>query len=242
MPSADKVKSSNVLTNWIPTVVDAFRNHPAYLLIFALVAIFLVGTGLVRNQVDQFGWVGFAFFVATMGAAVLVIWRVEPRNQGAQDIQKIASAADEDLVAELLRKINDSEFRPDLIIGIARGGLIVAGYLSKQITKISTIPVISLWRQKGTNEFKNRFNRIELQREDFGRALSGPLKILIVDGVCLNGHTLDAAKKFVMASFSGQEVVVKTAAVYVRPNPRILIPDYNVRERTDHVYAYGEDE
>jgi hypothetical protein len=132
--------------------------------------------------VDQFGWVGFAFFVATMGAAVLVIWRVESRNQGAQDIQKIASAADEDLVAELLRKINDSGFRPDLIVGIARGGLIVAGYLSKQITKISTIPVISLWRQKGTNEFKNRFNRIELQREDFGRALSGPLKILIVDG------------------------------------------------------------
>jgi hypoxanthine phosphoribosyltransferase len=191
---------------------------------------------------DQLGWVGFAFFVTTLGAAVLVVWRVEgPRNQRADDDHRIGSTADEDLVKELLRVINDAEFRPDLIVGIARGGLIVAGYLSKQITKLSTIPVISLWRRKGAFDFQNRFNRLEVQREDFDPAISGPLKILIVDAVCMKGGTLDSAKKFVGASFQGQEVVIKTAAVHCRPNPRIE-PDYWVKEKTGLAYAFGEKE
>lgn len=233
---ATKKKAENARRTMISIdkFVDALKAQPAYVLIFGVCVVFFVGIGLVNsgNQLKQLGWLGFALLVATLGAAAIVVWRVESPQS------KSVTANDEELVQKLRSAIGDDRFHPDLIVAIARGGLIVAGYLSKQLTVTPTSPVISIWRRKDNFDFNNSYNHIPV--DDYDHVIEGPLKILIVDGVCASGRTLIAARKFVASFFVGKKVIIKTAAIYYRNSA--TRPDYCVKQKDEIVHIAGEDE
>ncbi|MGD8990895.1 MAG: phosphoribosyltransferase family protein [Desulfobacterales bacterium] len=137
------------------------------------------------------------------------------------------------------------KFYPDLIVGIARSGLIAAGYLSKQLTEDPEIPVISLWRKRDTVDYQNLFNHISFDRREFNLSAKDRIKILIVDAFCLTGDTLKLAKDFIEKSIGSEDVLIKTAAVIFRITIRdrdIKRPDYLGIERKKELYAFGEKE
>lgn len=234
-------------------IVEGLEGQPAYLLVFAVSALFVL-TGVVTSVaaiVDRnltFGVLGIIAFALALLAVVVVVREVE-RNWKArasedQDHLSKNHDSDEELVRSLKDMLNDERFVPDLIVGIARGGLIVAGYLSKQLTKDPRIPVMSLWRRSDTIDYQNSFNHIAFNRRDLDPGTPGSIKILIVDAFCIHGDTLKLAKAFITESIGGEDVLIKTAAVFLRLDvgDRKTRPDFFVKETKQPVYGFGERE
>jgi hypoxanthine phosphoribosyltransferase len=103
-----------------------------------------------------------------------------------------------------------NQFLPDVIIGIARGGLYLAALLSKKIKTDRLIPVVSLWPR---NDYNNSFNHINFTREDLAVGPDDTVKILIVDDICKKGITLLNAKRYVMNSIDMPGAEIKTAVM-----------------------------
>ncbi len=123
-------------------------------------------------------------------------------------------------MVKLCEKILDSGWKPDVIIAIARGGLVPAMVIS-DVLNVKDILVIQLehWPAPGTTlpEVKVRH---DIPNED----LSGK-KILIVDDVADTGDTLKFAKEMIEKRFNN--VDVKTAALHVKIGKAKFIPDYS---------------
>ncbi|NPA71120.1 MAG: phosphoribosyltransferase [Crenarchaeota archaeon] len=123
-------------------------------------------------------------------------------------------------MVKLCEKILDSGWRPDVIVAIARGGLVPAMVIS-DVLNVKDILVIQLehWPAPGTTlpEVKIRH---DIPNED----LSGK-KILIVDDVADTGDTLKFAKEMIEKRFTN--VDVKTAALHVKVGKAKFIPDYS---------------
>ena len=111
---------------------------------------------------------------------------------------------------ELAQMVASSDFRPDLILAIARGGLFPAGSLGYALS-VKNLYVMNLEFYSGVDE------RLEvpvmlppyLDKFDLTDA-----KILVVDDVADTGHTLKAVYEFC------QEVVAesRTAVLYEKPH------------------------
>ena len=247
----DNAQDSNGLYK---RIVKGLEGQPAYLLVFAVSALFVLN-GLVSSGVAivngdlAFGVLALISFALALLAVVVVVREVE-RNWKApvlddQDHPSKKDDSDEELVRTLRDMLNEKRFAPDLIVGIARGGLIVAGYLSKQLTIEPIIPVISLWRSKDANaDYQNSFNHISFNRRDFGLGTRGPIKILIVDAFCLRGSTLKLANAFITEFIDSKDVLIKTAAIFLKVDvgDRKTRPDFFVKKTKQSVYAFGERE
>ena len=145
-------------------------------------------------------------------------------------------------VPELKVRLLDRDFRPDMIIGIARGGLVIAAHLSKEFGTERLIPVISLWPQG--REFDNALNRVNVKRYFKSEAKTGKtLRILIVDDVCRSGHTLARAKTYVEKSIGMPNFKIETAAIsfYEHLYSQHIAPTYFVaRPKKEISDALGE--
>src|SRR5215467_4486468 len=171
-----KVNAQDSKIGLFKRIVEGLEGQPAYLLVFAVAALFvLTGVGFsgaaIVDRNLAFGVIGLISFAFALLTVVAVVREVE-RNWKArvledQDHPSKNDDSDEEIVRTLRDMLNANLFRPDLIVGIARGGLIVAGYLSKQLTKEPKIPVISLWRRSNNVDYKNSFNQISFNRRDF---------------------------------------------------------------------------
>jgi hypoxanthine phosphoribosyltransferase len=122
-------------------------------------------------------------------------------------------------VTELKAKILGADFLPDVIIGIARGGLLVAAMLSKEFEEQlrRAIPVISLYpdRQNAqVPEFDNDLNHIEINPKSLNLR-NNPAKVLIVDDAYDRGTTLTRAKKYVEKSIGTERFSIETAVLSV---------------------------
>jgi hypoxanthine phosphoribosyltransferase len=144
-------------------------------------------------------------------------------------------------VVELKERLVETRFLPQLIVGISRSGLVVAGLLAKQLGEEQIVPVISLCRS-GRREFDNPFNRVSFTRQDFDSTSSDPIRVLIVDDVCGSGRTLDDARTYVERSLARGDFLIKTAAVsFYRSYSRPTAPDFYVdRPRESIRDASGE--
>jgi len=113
----------------------------------------------------------------------------------------------------LYKKICESEYKPDIIIGIVRGGLIPARYLSTalDVDKMSAIEVV-----------KDGEGRIVVAAPTYD--LDG-LEILLVEDVLESGKSLDVGKKYL----ESKGAIVKTACLYTIPVSEIE-PDYYLKE------------
>ena len=147
--------------------------------------------------------------------ATIVLDRAEP-SVAQPPIQAVVPI--EPLLARVKRLqhvLAERDYAPDLIVGIARIGLAVAGLLAKTIRDGDPIPTISLCRVAGS--FENNFNSLRLSREAFGSKGRVARKVLIVDEFCSSGRTLTAARQYVEDSIvpdDRKSFRIETAAIY----------------------------
>ena len=116
----------------------------------------------------------------------------------------------EDKVAQLADRLVKDGFMPDIIIGIPRGGLVVAAFLSKQMEQHTLIPVVSLWPHPG---FDNTFNNVGFTQEDFSFANTHKVRVLILDDICRSGRTLVGARTHLERRIDASNCVIKTATI-----------------------------
>ena len=124
---------------------------------------------------------------------------------------------------QLARQVADSRWVPDIILAIARGGLLPAGALGYALS-IKNVFVISVEYYSGVD-----------QRLDFPVMLPPQLnlvdikdtKVLIVDDVADTGHTLKAVMDFVGATVAE----ARTAVIYEKSHS-VVKCDY-VWKKTD---------
>ena len=128
-----------------------------------------------------------------------------------------------DAARDLARAVADDGYRPDLILAIARGGLLIAGSVSYALG-VKNLHVINVEYYTGVNE-----------RLDFPVILPPPLnlvdlaaaRLLVVDDVADTGHTLALVRDFCLP----QVAELRCAVLYQKPQS-VIDCDY-VWRRTD---------
>jgi len=111
---------------------------------------------------------------------------------------------------ELARMVADDGYRPDLILAIARGGLLIAGSVSYAL-RVKNLHVMNVEYYTGVDE-----------RLDFPVILPPPLnlvdlgdsRLLVVDDVADTGHTLALVRDFCRP----QVAEVRCAVLYQKPH------------------------
>ncbi|MCP8322753.1 MAG: phosphoribosyltransferase [Candidatus Methylarchaceae archaeon HK02M2] len=96
----------------------------------------------------------------------------------------------DEMLLELAKKIKESKFEPDILIGISRGGLIPAAVLSDRLNVESEIVGVEYY--SGVKETKKRPEITQQILSD----LDGK-KVLIVDDVADMGHSLQLVKDYI---------------------------------------------
>lgn len=129
-------------------------------------------------------------------------------------------------VRQLAQTIVDDGYRPDIILGIARGGLIPAGSLGYALSVKNTY-VMNVEYYTGVDE------RLEvptilppyLELVDLERA-----ELLVVDDVADTGHTLQMVHDFV----AGKVATARTAVLYEKPRS-VIKSDYVWRPTSEWI-------
>jgi len=125
-------------------------------------------------------------------------------------------------VVKLADLIESSGFKPDVIVGVARGGWVIARLLSDLLDNPNVASVkVEFYRDIAKTA----------EEPVISQPLSTPvsgLKVLIVDDVADTGKSLDLVKKHVQERGARE---VKVATVYYKPWS-IVKPDYYVDETT----------
>lgn len=120
-------------------------------------------------------------------------------------------------IRQLAQMIADDGFRPDIILGIARGGLIPAGSLGYALSVKNTY-VMNVEYYTDVDErldvptiLPPYLELVDLERSD----------ILVVDDVADTGHTLQMVHEFV----AGKVASARTAVLYEKPRS-VIKSDY----------------
>lgn len=133
----------------------------------------------------------------------------------------------------LRHKINKSGFSPDLIIGIARGGLYVSLVLS-QTFKVSTLSINYSSKEGKGNDKHHIDNTQEVIR--YVNDSTAPLNILLTDDIWDSGATITEIIKAFDRGGVLMKNNMKAATLFYRnlsTSPTIMKPDYYWTELTD---------
>jgi hypothetical protein len=129
------------------------------------------------------------------------------------------------MCTELAEEVRKSNFKPDIIIGIARGGWVPARLLSDKLHHPEVASMrVEFYVEPGVTEKVPRLTQapcVELRAK----------KVLLVDDVSDTGHSLALAVR----SLKGAKEV-RTATLHFKPNS-IFEPDYYVA-KTDKWIVY----
>jgi hypoxanthine phosphoribosyltransferase len=145
-------------------------------------------------------------------------------------------------VPQLKDVVLKADFRPHVIIGIARSGLVIAAHLSREFGKADPIPVISLWPHP---EMDNPLNRTIKSYFKSEANRGKTMKVLIVDDICRSGGTLARARNYVEESMGRSIFKVETAAIayYDRLYSQSIPPTFFVYSPGSAITdAQGEEE
>ena len=123
-------------------------------------------------------------------------------------------------VRELAQQIADSGFRADIVLAVARGGLIPAGALAYALgTKAAGTLNVEFY----TDVEQTLPDPVVLEPLLDTDAIAGK-KLLVVDDVADSGRTLDLVMKLMMQH--GAEA--RSVVLYTKPRT-IIVPDYSWR-------------
>jgi hypoxanthine phosphoribosyltransferase len=121
-------------------------------------------------------------------------------------------------------KIQESDFAPDLLVGIARGGLEPLAILSnEQMFDTKNTRIINLSSYDGQEQSELKL-LTQLHAEDY----KGFKNILVVDDVADSGKSL----KFAVAKLSaliGDKAAIKIATLFYKKKS-VVVPDYYAEE------------
>ena len=139
------------------------------------------------------------------------------------ELEVLTWSAYADAARDLARMVADDGYQPDLILAIARGGLLIAGSVSYALG-VKNLHVINVEYYTGVNE-----------RLDFPVILPPPLnlvdlaaaRLLVIDDVADTGHTLALVRDFCLP----QVAELRSAVLYQKPHS-VIDCDY-VWKRTD---------
>ncbi|WP_417519697.1 phosphoribosyltransferase [Minwuia sp.] len=139
-----------------------------------------------------------------------------------------------DLVLQLTAS---SGFRPDLVIGICGGGLVIADIVSK---RLGHVPCLSIWPNRHTSNHHSAFsgqalaiNRIQFDQIIAENAIN---RILVVDDVVYSGSTLKDALEFLnesSASIRQGTVEIRSATLFSLTTAEYR-PDFSVYSHSSH--------
>jgi hypoxanthine phosphoribosyltransferase len=124
---------------------------------------------------------------------------------------------------DLARMIADDGYDPDMILSIARGGLLVGAALGYALS-VKNVYTMNVEYYVGVDE-RLEVPRILPPAPDFVDLQDA--RILIADDVADTGHTLESVQRFC----EGKVAEVRTAVLYEKPQSAVLC-DY-VWKRTD---------
>ncbi len=126
-----------------------------------------------------------------------------------------------DASRQLATRVRASGFDPDVVIAIARGGLLLAGAISYALgTK--NCGSINVEFYTGVNE---RLPQPVLSAPMLDAPALAGKRVLVVDDVSDSGHTL----ALVVGMLSEEASEVRSATLYTKPRT-VAVPDYTWRE------------
>jgi hypoxanthine phosphoribosyltransferase len=136
---------------------------------------------------------------------------------------------------DLAFSILDSGYRPDVIVAIARGGLVPARLLADYMNVIDILSIkVEHWIETGSHQ-EEAVIKYETKDVD----LSGK-RVLIVDDICDTGKSLVVAKEFVQKYWKPSEIKLATLQ-YIEPVAQIK-PEYFVdlvKDWTWYMYPWN---
>jgi hypoxanthine phosphoribosyltransferase len=121
-----------------------------------------------------------------------------------------------DMLLHQAQKIQADDYKPDIIIGIARGGIVPSRILS-DLLEIRDLASIQIEYYDGINQTKKE----PILKQCLGTQLTDK-KTLLVDDVSDSGSSLQLAKKHLQL---GGAKEIKIATLYAKPATTIK-PDY----------------
>ena len=139
----------------------------------------------------------------------------------------------------LAEKVKESDYNPDIIIAIARGGLVPARIVADVLGVIDILSIkIEHWIETAS------FTPQARVKYPYKLNLEGK-KVLIVDDITDTGDSVDLARKYVKENFNPFEIKTATMQI-IKPTAKIE-PDYYavvVEDWTWFMYPwnYWEDE
>jgi hypoxanthine phosphoribosyltransferase len=148
----------------------------------------------------------------------------------------------------LTAELADDQFRPDLIVGLSRGGLMVAARLSYELAHNPPVPTVSLWPH--AHDYDNPLNSFdlakiyEMQKNAHGFNQTRLWNVLIVDDACNSGRSLDGAKRYVKNKLSEIPSRIRTAALEIKRgvHSTMIAPDFYASAELKSTDAWGDDE
>jgi hypoxanthine phosphoribosyltransferase len=191
-------------------------------------------------------WYVVLLGVTPLIAIIVGVFFVSARGRGpaaAEESYDISAK-----VAFLKGRLASARFQPDLIIGLSRGGLVVAARLSYELDLNPPTPTISMWPH--SPNFDNPLNSFDLpqiykmQRDgpDFEKRRAW--NILIIDDACKSGRSLDFARRHVEQKLLGIRAQIRTAALEIETgtyrNP--IEPDFFASAGVRSKDAWGDEE
>ncbi len=139
----------------------------------------------------------------------------------------------EEAVYSISQKIEDSGFRPDILVGISRGGLVP----SRLFSDILDAPILYTIRISFYSSVGVRKEEPEVT-QPLSVDVSGR-NILIVDDISDSGNSLELAEEYLMQSSPGS---LKTATLHFKPGS-CFRPDYFYAETSSWiVYPWEKEE
>jgi len=128
------------------------------------------------------------------------------------------------MCAGIHKLVQCDNFKPDLLVGIARGGLIPLSLLAgESMFNNRNVVTISTESYDDANQRKELKLRFPVHAEDFQNFQS----ILVVDDIADTGETLDFVAKLIKEYVP--KAAIKCAVLYYKPKSKI-VPEYYIEE------------
>jgi len=134
---------------------------------------------------------------------------------------------------DLAQKVLNTGFTPDMVVGVLRGGYIIARIFA-DVLGISDIGIVEVKFYKGIGE--------RAERPVITQPLTLDVRgknIMIIDDVVESGRTLQVVSEQIRLRGARE---VRSGALFVKPKA-IALPDYYIRETTAWIlfpWEYGE--